>query len=616
MKVVTKCGTFFAVLIALAALAMVNVASAFAAPGGTPQASITLTNCNSEICNANNTEWTLDKTPASQTFTGTGITTNTITWTVTADRGATSDNFLKVNGVITVTNTGSAPATIGNIVVSLQKPATKNPQKAAWVSVAADCANAFADDAATTCNIVAAASQENPTVNAAQGASNYTVSGAQGTFIETAGSGTLEFTDASSNTIFSLIPQVSLAPGASITLLYTATFDNTILGLPVGSLVRAEAIVSFGNAGARGGSGATATNIDINGNGSTDADEAHVRSVPCRVTEAIPALQNGNDIVTLSDTSGDVVVTGSNVALSNFSTDIGGGSGTELVSADATHSVFVDETCTPSASETVTNTAHLDGESSSVTVQGPQIGTDPTTGAPIYATFEFACVTGVDLDAAANAGVSCELPPPSLPNACTYTKGAYGATCNGGNPGCLFDTNYPIVFSGGLTIGIVGASNHDATWTATVPGPGDLKTYFTSAATGPSTALTVDTLNATSTNGGSLPRQTAALTLNIGFAIGSDNTVGTGDLGSLKLCNLAEGSPVGTFTLSATQAAALNGKSVSDVLTDANNALGGNGLPSYVGFFGDLNQLVTALNESFDNCTASSFAVANLCVAP
>jgi hypothetical protein len=88
--------------------------------GGTPQASITLTNCNSELCNANNTEWSLDKTPASQTLTD----NNTITWTATAMRGATSDNFITVNGVITVTNTGTAGDTIGNIVANLQKPRT------------------------------------------------------------------------------------------------------------------------------------------------------------------------------------------------------------------------------------------------------------------------------------------------------------------------------------------------------------------------------------------------------------------------------------------------------------------------------------------------------------
>jgi hypothetical protein len=65
------------------------------------------------------TTWTLDKeqTPPAGPLTGDG----TIDWDVTATCGATSDKFLIVNGVITVTNTGRANATIGNIVVNLQK---------------------------------------------------------------------------------------------------------------------------------------------------------------------------------------------------------------------------------------------------------------------------------------------------------------------------------------------------------------------------------------------------------------------------------------------------------------------------------------------------------------
>jgi hypothetical protein len=399
-----------------------------------------------------------------------------------------------------------------------------------------------------------------------------------------------------------------------------------VLNLPFGSSVRAEAMVTFGNSGARGGSGSSATNIDIDGDSCTDSstaslcgnhdgDEANVRTVPCRVTKSIPALQNGNATVTLSDVfSDDVDVTGTGVQVSN---PINFGSSN--ISATTNVNLSVDEVCTPpDGAATITNTAHLDGASSSVIVQGPQTGTDPITGLPIYQTFEFACVIGVALDAPANADVTCGGELPKEPNACTYTKGGYGATCQGGNPGCLFDTNYPIVFSGGLTIGIEdnAGPKHDAEWAATAPGPANLKTYLTSAASGANTALTADTDNATSTSGGSLPRQTAALTLNVGFAIGSDNTVGTGNLGSLELCNLVAGSVIGSFTLTAVQAAALNGQSVSDVLTAANNALGGNGLPSYVGSFGDLNQLVTGLNESFDNCTASAFATANLCVAP
>ena len=47
--------------------------------------------------------------------------------------------------------------------------------------------------------------------------------------------------------------------------------------------------------------------------------------MPCRVTNAIPTLLNGNSTVTLSDKDADVTVTGTGVAKSNFLTNIGGG---------------------------------------------------------------------------------------------------------------------------------------------------------------------------------------------------------------------------------------------------------------------------------------------------
>jgi hypothetical protein len=123
------------------------------------QASITLLNCNNALCNANDTAWTLAKEPDSSSFTGDA----TITWTVTATKGATSANLISVNGFITVKNTGTADATIGNIVVNLQKPRT-GPNTGAcrnvpWVSAAADVATANRGDAASA-NIVTAASTE------------------------------------------------------------------------------------------------------------------------------------------------------------------------------------------------------------------------------------------------------------------------------------------------------------------------------------------------------------------------------------------------------------------------------------------------------------------------
>ena len=95
---------------------------------------------------------------------------------------------------------------------------------------------------------------------------NYTVSGQKGTFNETIGSsGTLSFTDADANTLFALTPSFNLAAGATQNLLFEAHFDNTALGIPVGASLRAEILVTFGGAGARGGGNASASNIDVNG---------------------------------------------------------------------------------------------------------------------------------------------------------------------------------------------------------------------------------------------------------------------------------------------------------------------------------------------------------------
>jgi hypothetical protein len=554
--------------IAMAASSLLVAPRTFADKGGTPQASITLQNCGEELCHKNNTSWTLTKDGS--------LSGNTITWSVTATKGATNANMLTVDGFVSITNTGTAPATIGNIVVNLQrKPSVK------WVTASSDVANAFAGDAATTANLCSGASSE--------GLSSFT---------ENSCSGPLEFTDADSNTIFSLTPQQTIAVGATVNLLYSATFNNTCLGIPAGEQVRMEVIVTFGNSGSRGGSGSSCTNIDVSGNGSLSPDETNVRSVPCRVTRTVPVLQTCNSSVTLTDTGANIAVNGSGVTEGNFQTDIGGGSGTEVISDTATRTVSVDTVCTPPGSATMTNAAHLDGEDSSIFVQ---TGVDPLTLQPVG--FTFPCCIGIHLEAHKGVAVSCDALPPEGFHGCTYTKGGYAGP---GLPGQLFDSQYLVAFPTGLTIGINDGAGpkHNATWTGDATGRSALKTYLTSAAGGPNTALTGDTSNATSTTGGGLPRQSATLTLNVAFATG---------FGNLKLCNLAEGSTIGSWTLTAAQAVALNGTTINQVLVDANNALGGNGLPGYVGSFGDLNQLVTALNESYDNCAASAFATANLC---
>jgi hypothetical protein len=57
------------------------------------------------------------------------------------------------------------------------------------------------------------------------------------------------------------------------------------------------------------------------------------------------------------------------------------------------------------------------------------------------------------------------------------------------------------------------------------------------------------------------------------------------------------GSGLGSFVIPSGPAA---GKTVTQLLADANAALGGCGLPSYVTSISQLNDIVTSINEMFD----------------
>ncbi len=175
---------------------------------------------------------------------------------------------------------------------------------------------------------------------------------------------------------------------------------------------------------------------------------------------------------------------------------------------------------------------------------------------------------------------------------CTFTKGGYAGP---GAPGQFFNANFSTVFANDLTIGIYDGNGpqHSSRWTAASPGPTALKTFLTSPALGASTALTGDFINPTATTSGELAEQVAALALNVGFS-------GTGSIpagfGNLVL--------TGTGT-------SLDGASVSSILAIANEALAGNGLPS--GFtFSTLNDLITNLNQSYDDCNQSGWAQQHL----
>src|SRR5688572_1938760 len=106
--------TLFAAFVAI----ITGASTAFAEAGGTPQASLSLQNCDTKLCYQNNTSWSLTKEVTGNTVTN-GV--GTITWTVTATKGTVSGNVIEVHGYLDIHNGGGANATIGNIVINLQK---------------------------------------------------------------------------------------------------------------------------------------------------------------------------------------------------------------------------------------------------------------------------------------------------------------------------------------------------------------------------------------------------------------------------------------------------------------------------------------------------------------
>jgi hypothetical protein len=523
------------------------------------QASITLKNSDVAYCYKQDANWTLTKTNDSgyPTPVTPGATVN---WTITATRGANGPKQLCAIGYVSVQNTGSAPATIGNVVVNLQRNTGK------WTVISADVADATNGDAATSDKIVAGSLQNQTTYPAGIVA----VSGAAATFTENSISGSMSFTDADSNTVWAITPAQTIPVGQTVNLFFNAVFNVGSISLNAGEQLRTEVFVTFGNAGARGGSGSTASNIDVNGNGVIDADEANVRTVPTRVTRPLPALQICNDTVTITDTfsSGTATVT--------LTTDpIGSGTTT---GTSQTYTL----TGTVGGSGELANTAALKGTGSTVTVT---LGTDPVTLLPI--TRNLPCCEAVDLTANSNVLVGSELPPPTTH--CSYTQGAYQG---GGTPANILSANFSTAFPSGLTIGTYFPSNgnsapNGAQWTQLSP----LQSWLGGG--GPSGALTADTLNATSTSGGALAKQTAALTINA--------TLGTSAFGNPNISGLTL---FGTGT-------SLDGLTVSQILGLANAALATGIRPAGYSF-GGLNDLITMLNESWDNCSQSSWAEAHL----
>ena len=485
--------------------------------GGT--AGITLSGATAQVTLTSDTSWTLTKT---------GTTSgSTVTWTITATQGTTVSGALVVSGSMTVTNTGSGPATIGNIVANLQ---VRSGNK--WVSASADIADATHGDAATTANVYSQASSENRSF-----------------FAENGASGSLQFTDASTNTLFSLVPEVTIAPGATTTLRYSASYDNNVLGLATGTPIRAEIIVSFGNATPSAASGA---NIDINGNGVIDPDEVRVRSVPTRLGLVVPPQQPGNQTVTLSDALSDIATTGT-VTFSNPTFTLGATSGTVTAQVDG-----------GTSGGTITNCAHLTGTTLNLQACNTQTigGHTCTPGAP-------GCgwQTG---------------------DVVTYSQVDWGTV--GSTAAALLAGSFNTLYPAGVEVGIIGSAGFSMLFTDAA------SVIVFLPASGAPAALNADLVNPSTSASGIFGGLTLALQLDVDF---SDAGVsgGTTHFGDLLVCGLST-NPL------------LDGMTVRQVLAIANTALGG-GATVYP-IDPDLTALLSDLSVAFEGGAPSTFAQQHL----
>ena len=476
-----------------------------------PRANVDLDTADARIFQSADTTWSLTKAGSVDT------SAKTVTWTIQATPSTTTSNHLVISGTMRVKNTGNAGATIGNVVVSLQ---TNNH---GWTTVTSDVADATTGDAATVANTDDGAVTENPA------------------------SGSVQFTDAHNNSVFSLVPEVVIAPHQTVALRFSASFDNNVLHLPQGTRVRSLVAISFGN---HGPNGQAASNVDINGNGIIDPDEAYVRTVSDKEELRVPAPSVGNTTATLTDTAADITTTGT-ASFSNPSFNLGTTSGTVRVSYNG-----------GAHGGDITNCAHLH-TSSGQTIDACNT---QTVGAN-------ACTSGAPGCGWKDGDVV------------TYTQDQFGSPSTAA--GVILDASYATLFPGGVEVGIPGAAGFSMIFSD------QFAVYAYLPQLDVEGVLTTDLVDPTTSSSGSFGGDVLALALDVALAdhglLGATSSVAFGDL---KLCAL-------------TDTPALDGISVRDFLGDANTLLGG-GTTAYG--LDLIAPLTTNLADAFTGGSVSTFA--------
>ncbi len=500
------------------------------------KALLSLTHSNAALLQTSDTAWSLAKTGLLDQ------THSTVTWTITATQGATSGATLIADGDIGVENDGNGAATIGNIVVNLQTKAHGD-----WVTQASDIADATHGDAATHANVAANASTEHHT-----------------SFSESSASGALAFMNARTDTVFSLVPEVSVPAHTKIRLLFSARFDNTVLHLAPGTKAHVEAIVTFGNAA--GGQAQTDDNVDINGNGVIDPDEAKVRSVNTEIDKQVPAVSAANTTVTLGDAASSITTTGT-VTL-----------GTPTITLGATTGKVVVSYAPGASGGTVTNCA---------TATGVGVTDDVGDNTLIL-------VAPVELQACntQTIGAVCTPGAPgcgwSDGDVVTYNQSDWGDPTN--DAGKLMNDDFDSVYASAGGVFEIGEPLF-----IVFTGEVDLAEYL--PASGAPGVLDSDLVNPSSSSSGLYGGEVAALKLNIDFT-DAKLVAGTSGLafGDLTLCGLAQ--------------TAINGMSVRSFAAVANAVLGGD--PTAVIGVADAETLASSINDAFDAGSVDTFGQAHI----
>jgi len=190
-------------------------------------------------------------------------------------------------------------------------------------------------------------------------------------------------------------------------------------------------------------------------------------------------------------------------------------------------------------------------------------------GAPytVYVHDANGCTTSATVTVADNSPIIvCTIVPGEFR---TQTQGGWGANPNGNNPGVYVQANFATAFPSGLTI---GCNN-----TLTLTSSSAVAAYLPCG--GPSAMLTQNYTDP-SCIGNTLVSQLIAATLSVGFDA-NDPAFGSASINLSQLI-VASGP--------------MAGLSVAQVLTEANNAIGGCGSAYSLG---DLNSTLTDINENF-----------------